>query len=317
MTHIKITNPNLPLIVLLGPTASGKTKLAVELARFFNGEIISADSRQVYRGMDLGTGKDLHEYGDIPYHLIDLVDPGHEYNLFQFTNDLSASLAQIRQRNSLPFLVGGTGLYLDAVLNRYQLTIATAHQTGGDGLESMTDQQLIEQLLALKPDQHNTTDLKDRKRLIRALEIAQAELDRQATFVWPVFNPLILGIKLPLEQTKLRITQRLKQRLKEGMIEEVEQLHQQGVSWQQLDFYGLEYRFVARYLNGELNYNDMVQKLNSEIHRFAKQQEKWFRRMERNGHAIHWLLPDQQPVNSAKKIIEIFLKDRQGSLDKA
>jgi len=302
-----MTTLHSPLISLIGPTASGKTRLGVALASAFNGEIISADSRQVYRGMDIGTGKDLDEYGAVPYHLINIANPGHEYNLFEFATDFCIHFEKIRKRQALPFLVGGTALYLDAVFNRYQLAVADPETSTLLPLDNKTNTELINLLYTLNPAQHNTTDTLDRKRLVRAIEIAQASKDNQPTLTWPEFKPLILGIAISREETRRRITLRLKQRLKEGMIEEVEQLHQQGLSWDQLDFYGLEYRFVANYLKGELNYNDMVQKLNSAIHRFAKQQEKWFRKMRRNGLQIIWLNHDDHLFDNAKLKVETFL----------
>ena len=289
MTHHDTDQPLPPLVSVIGPTASGKTQLAVALARHFQGEIISADSRQVYRGMDIGTGKDLHEYGTIPFHLIDIVNPGYEYNLYEFCRDVCSSIASIRHRAALPILAGGTGLYLDAVLSRYQLTTAPSQDKRREELEQLSDKALVRLLYSVKPAQHNTTDLLDRKRLIRAIEIAQSEQDDAPVLTWPPFRAINLGIRIEREQCRARITDRLKRRLKEGMIEEVEALHRQGLSWDQLDFYGLEYRFIAQYLQNRLSYNDMFQKLNTAIHQFAKQQYKWFRKLESKGHHIHWL----------------------------
>ncbi len=288
MKQIKPSNKT-PMPCIIGPTASGKTSLAVHLATRFSGEIISADSRQVYRGMDIGTGKDLEEYGDIPYHLIDIVDPGHEYNLFEFAQNFCDVFESIRAHQNLPILVGGTALYMDAVLSRYQLTPANNDATLRARLDTLSDDALAERLLTLKPEQHNTTDLKDRDRLIRAIEIAEAERQTTTSIAWPDFHPLIIGIQSERSETRKRITERLKRRLQEGMIEEVKNLHEQGLSWEQLDFYGLEYRYIARHLQGELNYNDMFQKLNSAIHQFAKQQDKWFRKFAEKGHTIHWI----------------------------
>ena len=303
MTHY----PQSPLITLLGPTASGKTKLAVSLANIFNGEIISADSRQVYQGMDIGTGKDLAEYKDIPYHLIDIIEPSQEYNLFEFSKGFCHSVQKIKQREALPFLVGGTGMYLDAVLNRYKLTIAEPDRNTLLLLEKKSDAELKAILLALNPTQHNETDLLDRKRLIQAIQIAKSIEQNAPALTWPEFSPCIMGISVTREETRRRITSRLKLRLKEGMIEEVEQLHKQGISWEKLDFFGLEYRFIASHLKGELSYNDMYQKLNSAIHYFAKQQEKWFRKMERSGVKIHWLKQDDQLLDHAIAHIQQFL----------
>jgi len=296
-----------PLITLLGPTASGKTRLAVSLAKSLTGEIISADSRQVYQNMDIGTGKDIAEYGETPYHLIDIISPSQEYNLFEFAKDFCRCYEDIQQRNALPFLVGGTGMYLDAVLNQYKLTIAEPDKNTRLALEDKSDEELRATLLALNPDQHNQTDLQDRSRLLQAIDIAQSTQQEAPELIWPKFTPCILGISVSREETRRRITSRLKLRLNEGMIEEVEQLHQMGITWEKLDFFGLEYRFIASHLKGELNYNDMYQKLNSAIHYFAKQQEKWFRKMQRSGLKINWLKQDDKLVDTAKATIEQFL----------
>jgi len=307
MTHIKLPATSSPLITLLGPTASGKTKLAVALAERFGGEILSADSRQVYRGMDIGTGKDLEEYAQIPHHLIDIIDPGDEYNLFEFVKDFSAQYQVVRQHQHLPFLVGGTGMYLDAILNRYKLSIAKTNTEERTQLEALTTTELYEELMRLVPQQHNSTDTLDRSRLIRAIEVARSQKSKQATLELPPLKMLTLGIAMPREKTRQRITQRLKARLKEGMLEEVQALYDQGLSWEQLDFYGLEYRFIAQHLKGELSFNDMFQKLNSAIHQFAKQQDKWFRKIERKGHPITWLEPDSAMPQKAETHISQFL----------
>ncbi len=279
-----------PLVILLGPTASGKTALGAALATRFNGEIISADSRQVFKGMDIGTGKDLAEYGDVPYHLIDVAQAGAEFSVFDFVKHFNGAFSEITQRKRLPFLVGGTGLYLNAVIEGYQFTEAPINKDLRDALQHKSHEALVEQLQQLRPNQHNNTDIADRERTLRAIEIAQAEQAGTANVIQvPNINPLILGIRWPREALKQRITQRLKARLDEGMVEEVEQLHQQGVGWSALHYYGLEYRFIAEYLQGNLNFNDLFQKLNAAIHQFSKQQTKWFRRMERNGVKIHWL----------------------------
>ena len=281
---------NVNLIVVLGATASGKTSLGVKLAQQLGGEIISADSRQVYRGMDIGSGKDLHEYGDTQHHLIDIVDPGYEFNVYEFQKRFYDAFTAVKQRSHLPLLVGGTGMYLDSVLNKYRFTEAPINPQLREELSAQPQHALEIRLKHLQPTLHNTTDLLDRERLIRAIEIAEATRAEEANDVnIPELNPLIFGIKWERAELRKRITQRLKERLEQGLIEEVEQLQKQGVSWETLYFYGLEYRFVAAYLKGELNRNDMVQKLNSAIHTFAKQQEKWFRRMERKGTRIIWL----------------------------
>jgi len=278
------------LLVILGPTASGKTQVAVQAARHLNGEILSADSRQVYRGLDIGSGKDLAEYGEIPHHLIDIVDPGCEYNLFDFARNFSQAYAAVLARQRLPILAGGTGLYLDAVLRGYRLVPVAENQALRLELAPLNLTQLQQRLTLLRPELHNTTDLHDRERLIRAIEIAAGEQqDDCQPLALPSLSPRVYGLRWPRAVLRERITRRLRERLDQGMLEEVAGLHAAGVSWETLEFYGLEYRFVAWHLQGRLSRNDLFQQLNSAIHQFAKRQETWFRRMERQGVAIHWL----------------------------
>ncbi|MCF6267974.1 MAG: tRNA (adenosine(37)-N6)-dimethylallyltransferase MiaA [Desulfuromusa sp.] len=280
----------IPLLIIQGATASGKTGWAIRLARHFSFEIISADSRQVYRGMDLGTGKDLHEYGDIPYHLIDIAEPGSEYNVFQFQCDCFDSIETIWQRQRLPIICGGTGMYLDAVLSGYRLVAVPPNQQLRDELELFSDNALRQKLLQLKPDQHNRTDLEQRERLVRAIEIAVGEQSAIEDLPpLPKISPRVFGIKWPREVLRKRIAVRLRQRFDAGMIDEVQQLHNAGVAWKKLEFYGLEYRLIAQYLQGQFNQNDLVQKLRSAIGQFAKRQETFFRRMEKRGIEICWL----------------------------
>lgn len=285
------------LLVVLGPTASGKTHLAVQAAGQLSGEIISADSRQVYRGLDIGSGKDLDEYGTIPYHLIDVVDPGYEFSLFDFAHAFSQKFREVLGRDRLPILVGGTGLYLDAVLRGYELVSVSENRALRQELEPLSYVALRGRLQELRPEQHNTSDLNDRSRLIRAIEIAVGQQQADARpLAMPQLVPQVFGLKWPRDLLRQRITKRLRERLDQGLVEEVAQLHADGVSWETLDYYGLEYRFVAQYLQGQLNRNDLFQKLNSAIHQFAKRQETWFRRMERQGVAIHWLNAEKDPV---------------------
>jgi tRNA dimethylallyltransferase len=278
------------LLTVLGPTASGKTRLAVALARELGGEIISADSRQVFQRMDIGTGKDLHEYGEVPYHLIDILEPGEEFSVFAFQRLFLDAFEDITRRNRLPVLCGGTGMYLDAALRGYRM-VEVPEDAGLRGeLEKRSDGELAAMLQELRPEQHNSTDLLERGRTIRAIEIARYEaLHAAEGGEFPAILPLVIGIRWERSELRHRITERLQQRLEGGMIDEVQQLHAAGVAWERLDYYGLEYRFVGAYLRGELNRNDLFQKLNSAIHAFAKRQETWFRRMERNGVAIHWV----------------------------
>lgn len=278
------------LLVILGPTASGKTRLGVDAARALGGEILSADSRQVYRGMDIGTGKDLAEYDEIPYHLIDIVDPGYEFNVFEFQQRFFEAFSDITSRGALPVLAGGTGLYLDAVLKGYRMVDVPENPELRRQLAKLSSEELTVRLSALRPQQHNTTDILERERLVRAIEIAEGETAASAKLPpLPELRPLVFGVRWERAILRQRVTARLKQRLEQGMIEEVERLHLAGIPYETLEFYGLEYRFLAQFLKGELRRNDMVQKLNSAIHQFAKRQETWFRRMERQGTAIHWL----------------------------
>jgi tRNA dimethylallyltransferase len=276
------------LLVVLGPTASGKTRLGVKLAQAFTGEIISADSRQVYRGMDVGTGKDLAEYRDIPYHLIDIVLPGYEFNLFEFQCRFLEAFAAIRERDRLPVLVGGTGMYLEAAVKGYRLVEAPVNPALRQELADLPLAALAERLQETSSRLHNTTDLLERDRLTRAIEIAEYGQVHEPELL-PELKPLVFGIRWDRETLRRRITARLKERLSQGLIEEVERLHSEGVAWEILESYGLEYRYGALFLKGELNWNDMYQKLNSAIHAFAKRQETWFRHMERNATVIHWL----------------------------
>ncbi|MRR37402.1 tRNA (adenosine(37)-N6)-dimethylallyltransferase MiaA, partial [bacterium] len=259
-------------------------------------------SRQVYRGMDIGTGKDLEEYGEVPYHLIDILDPGEEFNVFRFQRHCFAAMEEIRGRGRLPVIVGGTGLYLDAVLRGYRMVEVPEDPALRAELSGSSMEELASRLLSLNPRLHNTTDLLDRERLVRAIEIAEYERTHEPEPL-PEFHPVVFGVRWERSVLRERITARLKARLASGMIEEVERLHRQGVPYETLEFYGLEYRFVARFLKGELNRNDLLQKLNSAIHDFAKRQETWFRRMERHGAKIHWLDGAGEPLEEALGIL--------------
>ncbi|MCL6415423.1 tRNA (adenosine(37)-N6)-dimethylallyltransferase MiaA [Aestuariirhabdus sp. Z084] len=293
------------LLVVLGPTASGKTRLGIELAREFGGEILSADSRQVYRGMDIGSGKDLQEYVGVPYHLIDIVDAGEEYNVYRFQQDFFDAFEAVRSKGAWPVMVGGSGLYLEAVIKGYRLIHVPENQALRSELAGKGQEELVARLAALKP-LHNTTDSLDRKRLVRAIEVAEGEgqLAEQLPAL-PKVSPLLLGIRWPRKVLRQRITRRLKERFEEGMIEEVEGLHAEGVPWFRLQYYGLEYRYIADFLQGNINSrNDLFQKLNAAIHQYAKRQDTWFRRMERQGHAIHWVEGEGDPVSEARAIVQ-------------
>jgi tRNA dimethylallyltransferase len=281
------------IIVITGPTASGKTRLAAEVAGKLNGEIISADSRQVYRGMNLGTGKDYDDYIvngiKIPCHLIDILDPGEEYNVFSYQQDFSRVCHDIVSRGKIPVLCGGTGLYIESVLAAYQMTEAPRDETLRTFLENKNQDELAAYLASLRP-LHNTTDILERKRTIRAIEIATYEQEKQAEESEnPTLKPMIFGVAWERKTQRERITQRLHERLGQGMVEEVETLIKQGVSPEKLDYYGLEYRYLSRYNSGTITYEEMFSQLNTAIHQFAKRQMSWFRRMERKGFHIHWL----------------------------
>jgi tRNA dimethylallyltransferase len=296
-------------ITILGPTATGKTQLAARLALKFDGEIISADSRQVYTGMDFGTGKDLQDYiveGKlVPYHLIDVASPTEEFNLYRFLELFYKAFTEVSSRGKIPFLTGGTGLYLNAVLRSYSMKEALSGMEYLSALDSLSLEELQARLRKSNPRLHNTTDLLDKKRVIEALRIAESTAEADS-FAEIEIHPLVIGIHLDRQIIKDRITRRLKKRLEEGMIDEVKSLLRQGVSFEKLDFFGLEYRFIGQYLKGDLNYNDMYQKLNSAIHAFAKRQMTWFRKMEREGVKINWI--EGPDFEKASLIIEQHLK---------
>ncbi|MBZ0180316.1 MAG: tRNA (adenosine(37)-N6)-dimethylallyltransferase MiaA [Melioribacteraceae bacterium] len=295
------------LITVLGPTAVGKTRLAVHIAGKFNGEIISADSRQVYKGMDIGTGKDIEEYffdgQPIQYHLIDIAEPDQEFNLFSFRKDFETAFNKIISKNKMPILVGGTGLYLSAVLQNYSLKKVNFDSARKTQLESLCIDELNKILLSLNPNLHNSTDLLHKDRIVKAIIISESDNIPETMNV--DFDSLVIGIIKPRVELKKNITKRLKHRLENGMIEEVEKLINKGISSEKLNFFGLEYRFVSQYINGELNYNDMFQKLNSAIHSFAKRQMTWFRKMEKEGVKINWIRTEE--IEDAYKMVDKFL----------
>jgi len=292
------------LITILGPTAVGKTRLAARLAYHFNGEIISADSRQVYKEMDIGTGKDLDDYTvdgkTVLYHLIDVIEPKEEFNLFLFNKLFYEAFNKITVQGKIPFLAGGTGLYLHSILGNYNLNEVEFDEKRFDELNKLEIEKLMRILKSISRSLHNTTDLLVKERIIRAIMIAENE-KQKVTEENPKINSLIIGVKLEREEIKKRITARLKQRLQNGMIEEVKRLVDEGISFDRLELFGLEYKFIGKYLNGKLNYNDMFQKLNSSIHSFAKRQMTWFRKMEREGIVINWI--DGPDIEEAKQII--------------
>ncbi len=301
------------LICILGHTAAGKTAFAAHLASHLNGEIISADSRQVYRHMNIGTGKDLEDYiveGEtVPYHLINIVNPGNEYNVYEYQKDFLKVFSDIQKREKMPLLCGGTGMYIEAVLKAYKLIDVPPNPSLKEELNSWSHNKLIEKLRSYKIP-HNTTDTESKKRLIRAIEIEEyyalnPELDKD----YPELQPIILGIKYDRESRRKRITERLRNRLKEGMIEETEFLLESGVKEEKLVYYGLEYKYLTWYIRGELSYEEMFRQLNTAIHQFAKRQMTWFRGMERRGFTIHWLdgnMPLDKKLKQSKSLIGLI-----------
>jgi len=298
------------LITILGATATGKTTVAVALADRLNSEIISADSRQVYRRMDIGTGKDIDEYQfnekQIPYHLIDIVDAGTKYNVYEYQKDFLQAYNKIFAKDKLPVLCGGTGMYIDAVTKGYKLINVPVNENLREKLELKTNEEL-EQILKSLKNTHNKSDFDTRKRAIRAIEIEDYYKNNpDISLDYPKFNTLFIGIDVDRNTRRKRITNRLKARLEEGMIEEVEQLLKSGIAAEDLIYYGLEYKFLTMYVTGEINRNDMFQKLESAIHQFAKRQMTWFRGMERKGAIINWIdgrMPTDEKID---KIISLL-----------
>ena len=300
------------LITILGPTASGKTQLAATLARRIGGEIISADSRQVYRRMDIGTGKDLADYGGVPYHLIDICEPGTKYNLFQYEQDFHRAYQDICRRGRRPVLCGGTGLYIEAVLKGYGLSPVPQNPQLRQELEGKSLEELTAILRELKARNgsvmHNTTDVDTARRAIRAIEIETAALAETAEK--PRQEPLdavIIGVNLDRELRRERISQRLRDRLEGGMADEVRALLAEGIAAEDLIYYGLEYKYVTEYVTGRLNYDEMFRQLEIAIHQFAKRQMTWFRGMERRGFTIHWIdvtLPLEAKVDAILQLTD-------------
>ena len=306
------------MITILGPTASGKTPVAAALAAALprtpdgapGGEIISADSRQVYRRMDIGTGKDLADYNDIPYHLIDICEPGTKYNLFQYQQDFFDAYQDIRSRGVVPILCGGTGLYIEAVLKGYHLSPVPQNPELRATLEGRSLEELTEMLRELKvktgSNMHNTTDVDSCQRAIRAIEIETYNLEHPVPLrELPPVDSLIIGVSVDRELRREKITRRLKARLDEGMVDEVKALVAEGIAPDDLIYYGLEYKFVTEYVVGRLSYDEMFRQLEIAIHQFAKRQMTWFRGMERRGFTIHWIdatLPMEEKVDKIVKL---------------
>ena len=307
------------MITILGPTASGKTPLAAALAAEIGGEIISADSRQVYRRMDIGTGKDLADYvvnsekgivNSVPYHLIDIREPGTKYNLFEYQQDFFDVYEDIRSRGVVPILCGGTGLYIEAVLKGYHLSPVPQNQALRDSLEGKSLAELTQMLTELKAktgsNMHNTTDVDSCQRAIRAIEIETYNLENPTPRrELPPVDSLIIGVNIDRELRREKITRRLKARLEDGMVDEVKSLLDEGIPAEDLIYYGLEYKFVTEYLTGQLTYDEMFSRLEIAIHQFAKRQMTWFRGMERRGFKIHWIdatLPMEDKIERIKQL---------------
>lgn len=304
-------------IVLLGPTAVGKTSIGVQLAYQFNGEIISADSRQTYRGLDIGSGKDLCEYTvngtPVPYHLIDIAYLSQEYNVFHYQQDFYHIFPQVISRGKLPVVVGGTGMYLDAVIRNYDLVDVPENKELRKSLEGKSLEELGRMYLELKPDLHTKNDLLERERVIRGIEIAlcqgeEAQEIRKRMIVRPDIRPLIIGTTFEREKIRQNIYRRLVERIDEGMIEEVMHLHSDGCSWERLEKLGLEYRYCSLFLQGKIaSVEELTQQLFIAIRQFAKRQETWFRFMEKNGVKINWLpaVPDKKiRIDAAVQLVK-------------
>ena len=302
------------MITILGPTASGKTPVAAHLAASIGGEIISADSRQVYRRMDIGTGKDLADYTvssiKVPYHLIDIREPGTKYNLFEYQQDFFDAYQDIQSRGAVPILCGGTGLYIEAVLKGYHLSPVPQNQELRDSLEGKSLAELTQMLTELKArtgsNMHNKTDVDSCQRAIRAIEIETYNIENPTPRrELPPVDSVIIGINIDRELRREKITRRLKARLEEGMIDEVKALLDEGIPAEDLIYYGLEYKFVTEYITGKTSYDEMYSRLEIAIHQFAKRQMTWFRGMERRGFEINWIdatLPMEEKVD---KIVQL------------
>ena len=298
------------LITILGPTASGKTPLAAHLADKLNTEVISGDSRQIYRRMDLGTGKDLVDYvvegRSVPYHLIDIVEPGYKYNVFEYQRDFLKAYEEITSRGKMPILCGGTGMYIESVLKGYRLLPVPENPELRASLERKSLGELTRILEGYKK-LHNSTDVDTAKRAIRAIEIEEYYKQQPPEYrEFPSLNSLIVGVDIDRELRREKITRRLKQRLDEGMVEEVRGLLAEGIPAENLIYYGLEYKFLTQYAIGELTFNEMFNQLETAIHQFAKRQMTWFRGMERRGFTIHWLdatLPMEEKLEYITNLI--------------
>ena len=299
------------MLTILGPTASGKTTLAAHLARRLGAEIISADSRQIYRGMDIGTGKDLSDYVvdgvPIPYHLIDIADPGYKYNLFEYQRDFLSAYQDIKGRGVFPILCGGTGLYIESVLKAYKMMPVPQNEELRRSLEGKSLEELTA-ILSTYKTLHNTTDVDTAKRAIRAIEICEYYRSHPQDFVdFPDINCLVVGVDIARDLRREKISKRLRARLDEGMVDEVRRILDSGVSAEDMIYYGLEYKYLTNYVIGNLTYEQMVSELEIAIHQFAKRQMTWFRGMERRGFTIHWVdacLPMDEKVEVIRNLLQ-------------
>lgn len=297
-------------VVVTGPTATGKTSLGVDLARHFNGEIVSADSRQVYRSLDIGTGKDLEEYSkdgeSVPYHCIDVAEPQESYNLFRYQRDAARAIQKIVKKQHLPIIVGGTPLYINALLQNYALEGGPPDPQFRAAIQDWSLEALLNQLARTAPDVYQRTDKTQRKRVIRALEIAKSRSAQHRSPQQEIdVHPLLLAPFYPRPEIHARIRSRLDQRLNDGFLREVEGLNQNGISWERLEELGLEYRYAARHLRGELSWREFRDRLLAKIRQFCRSQEIWFRKMEREGRKIYWIPGGDRAT--AKHLVRSFL----------
>lgn len=302
-------------VIILGPTAVGKTAIGVNVASYFNAEIISADSRQTYCKLDIGSGKDLDEYvvngKQIPYHLIDIVSLPTEYNVYNYQQDFYKAFSDIKSRNVLPVIVGGTGMYLDAIVRDYQLVILPENPELHKQLEETPLEVLAARLLELQPDLHTKCDLQEKDRVIKALEIIEAKKQGviSTSSQRPEINPFIIGTTLPRAKMWENISIRLKERLENGMLEEVQSIHDSGITWERLEKLGLEYRFCSEFLQGKIaTKEELYEKLFIAIRQFAKRQETWFRMMEKKGVKINWLQSESKE-DRIKEAIDLVSKN--------
>jgi tRNA dimethylallyltransferase len=301
------------LLVVTGPTASGKTSLAVAVARRIGGEVISADSRQVYRNMNLGTGKDYEDYNIdgtiVPYHLIDIVDPGYKYNVFEYQRDFLKVYSALKSKQIFPVVCGGSGMYADSIITGYKMEEVPPDS----GLRAELDKKSVEELkeiLSTYKDLHNITDIDTKKRVIRAIEIEHFNRSRKKKNIgFPKVNSLVVGVLFDRDTRRKRISERLNHRLKNGMVEEVKNLIEQGVDTGTLIYYGLEYKYITLYLTGKISYTLMAAELEIAIHQFAKRQMTWFRGMEKRGTKIHWLDGDKPIEENAGKVLELLVSE--------